>query len=203
MADRGQGVVRDKITVPCTTLDKILADHPTPYYVKIDVEGQDVNCIKALGRLDEMPPFVSFEADLVNLRDTESMLSMLEGYGYRRFKLVNQATHSRRQLPSPPLEGRYAEPRFTKHSSGPFGEETPGAWLMAPQLLERFHRTVKQQAARIEYSARGSVLGVPLTRFHQPLLRVYNARPVTWLRTTYAERRGIEVGGWFDVHAAL
>jgi FkbM family methyltransferase len=203
MADRGQGVVADRITVPCTTLDKILADHPTPYFVKIDVEGQDRSCVEALGRLSEMPRFVSFEADLPEPAETEAMLAMLEGYGYRRFKLVNQAVHWTRTMPNPPLEGAYVDAQFTKHSSGPFGEEAPGPWLSGDQVRERFRTTIKQQAARIEYSASGRVLGIPMARFHRPMLWLYNSRPVTWSRIKYAEKRGVEVGGWFDIHAGL
>ncbi len=203
MADRGQGVVRERITVPCTTLDTLLADRPTPYFVKIDVEGQDFSCVKALGRLPEMPQYVSFEADLPDPEQTVAMLSMLESYGYRRFKLVNQAIHSMRRLPDPPLEGRYVDVRFTKHSSGPFGEEAPGPWLSGEQVRERFRRTVKQQAARIEYSANGTVLGIPMARFHRPLMWLYNTGPVTKARVRYAQARGVEVGGWFDIHASL
>ncbi len=203
MADRGQGVVADKITVPCTTLDRLLAGRPTPYYVKIDVEGQDRSCVEALGRLETMPRYVSFEADLPDPDETEAMLSMLEEYGYRRFKLVNQAVHWTRRMPDPPLEGEFVDVRFTKHSSGPFGEESPGPWLSGEQVRERFRRTIKQQAARIEYSASGRVLGIPMTRFHRPLLWLYNSRPVTWSRLRYAEKRGVEVGGWFDIHAGL
>lgn len=203
MADRGHGRVRKKVTVPCTTLDAILEACPTPYFVKIDVEGQDVNCVKALGRLSEMPRFVSFEADLPEPGQTEAMLAMLEGYGYRKFKLVNQAVHSTLRLPNPPLEGLYAEPRFSKHSSGPFGEEAPGDWLTGQEVRQRFHATIKQQALRIEYSAKGTAFGIPVAKFHRVLLWLYNARTTTWFRALYAERRGIEMGGWFDIHASL
>jgi FkbM family methyltransferase len=203
MADRGQGRVRQKITVPCTTLDRILANHPTPYYVKIDVEGQDRNCIAALRRLNQVPRYVSFEADLAEPAETGAMLSALEDCGYRRFKLVNQAVHPMRRMPNPPLEGKYIDARFTKHSSGPFGEESPGVWLTCEQIRDRFHQVIKQQSARIEYSTKGSVFGLPVARFHQPLMWLYNSKPVTWARIKYAERRGIEVGSWFDIHATL
>jgi FkbM family methyltransferase len=203
MADRGHGAVHKKITVPCTTLDRLLAGYPIPYFIKIDVEGQDRNCIEALGNLGGMPKFVSFEADLSVPRETESMLAMLERYGYRRFKMVNQATHSTRRMPNPPREGKYVDARFTKHSSGPFGEESPGSWLTRAEVTQLFHRTVKQQAVRIEYSARGSVAGIPMARIHRQLKWFYNTPAVTWVRVKYAGVRGIEAGGWFDIHAAL
>ncbi len=203
MADRGFGVSHQKISVPCTTLDAILADYPTPYFVKIDVEGRDPDCVESLGKVAEKPRFLSFEADLPEPDITVELLSRLTDYGYTRFKLVNQATHSMTRMPNPPLEGRYVDARFTKHSSGPFGEETAGAWLTAEQVADRLLATVKQQAARIEYSARGTVLGIPMARLHRPLMWLYNTDLVTRIRLAHARRKGVEVGGWFDVHAAL
>jgi FkbM family methyltransferase len=204
MADRGiRGVERRKITVPCTTLDKIVAGHPTPHYIKIDVEGHDPDCVEALGRLPEVPQFVSFEADLTDTAEVHRLLDLLESYGYRRFKLVNQAVHESRRLPDPPLEGRYVDVRFTKHHSGPFGEESPGTWVTRAEVEDHYLRVLRQQAARIEYSASGKVLGIPISRLHRPLMWVYNTRPVTVLRHRWADWRGVEVGGWFDIHAAL
>lgn len=204
MADRGiHGVTRHKITVPCTTLDSILAGRPRPHYVKIDVEGCDPECVAAIGRLPERPRFVSFEADLTDPEETIGLLAELESYGYDRFKLVNQAIHETRTLPNPPLEGSYVEAHFNKHSSGPFGEESPGAWLSRAEVAERYEEVLRRQAARIEYSASGKILGIPMSRLHKPLMAIYNVRPVTWLRHRYAAARGVEIGGWFDIHASL
>jgi FkbM family methyltransferase len=204
MADRGiRGVTRQQITVACTTLDKILEGRATPYYVKIDVEGCDPDCIASIGRLSDRPKFVSFEADLTDSAETLGLLDELSGYGYRRFKLVNQAIHETRKLPYPALEGNYVKARFDKHSSGPFGEESPGKWLDRSEVAARYQDVLRRQAARIEYSASGKVLGIPMSRFHTPLMALYNAGPVTWARHRYAAARGVEVGGWFDIHAAL
>ena len=107
MADKGLGFGQQRIVVPCTTLDKILVGYPTPYFIKIDIEGRDRDCIESLRRLPEKPKFVSFEADLADPGQATAMLSMLASYGYKRFKLVNQAFHSILRMPNPPLEGRY------------------------------------------------------------------------------------------------
>jgi hypothetical protein len=62
---------------------------------------------------------------------------------------------------------------------------------------------VRAQAARIGYTRTGRVAGVPIARFHKPLAALYNSTAVTRLRAGYAHRRGQELGGWFDIHAAL
>ena len=84
------------------------------------------------------------------------MLSTLEGYGYRRFKLVSQAIHSTRSMPRPEREGTYVDARFSQHSSGPFGEESPGPWHTAEQVRERYLAT----RVRMRYAAaRGGEVG--------------------------------------------
>jgi len=203
MADKGLGFGQQRIVVPCTTLDKILVGYPTPYFIKIDIEGRDRDCIESLRRLPEKPKFVSFEADLADPGQATAMLSMLASYGYKRFKLVNQAFHSILRMPNPPLEGRYVTMRFNKHMSGPLGEESPGSWLSLDQVGERFNQTVGRQAARIELSSKGTVFGIPMTRIYRPLRWLYNTPAVTRARIYYAEKRGVEAGGWFDIHAAL
>jgi FkbM family methyltransferase len=197
------GALRQKIVVPCATLDKILVDYPTPYYLKIDIEGVDRDCIESLRNLPEKPRFVSFEADLDDPGQTLAMLSTLASYGYHRFKLVNQATHSVLRMPQPPLEGRYVDARFNKHMSGPFGKEAPGSWMSLEQVSERYSHTIRRQAAQIEYAAKGTLYGVPMGWFRRPLRWLYNTPAATRARMYYATRRGVEVGGWFDIHAAL
>lgn len=202
MADRC-GTLHEKIVVPCQSMDKILLDYPTPYYIKIDIEGSDRDCIESLRNLPEKPQFVSFEADLDDPDQTFAMLSKLAEYGYQRFKLVNQATHSVLQMPHPPLEGHYVDARFNKHMSGPFGEETPGTWMSLEQVSERYSQTIKRQAARIEYTANGTLFGVPMGWFRRPMRWLYNTPMVTRARMYWARQRGVEPGGWFDIHAAL
>src|SRR5215470_5249423 len=190
MADRGLGAAQQRIVVPCTTLDKILVTYPTPYFIKIDVEGRDRDCIESLRRLPEKPRFVSFEADSAEPDQTTAMLSMLVSYGYKRFKLVNQATHSVLRMPNPPLEGRYVDTRFNNHMSGPFGEESPGPWMSIEQVSERFDQTVRRQAARIELSSRGTMFGIPMARLYRPLKWLYNTPVATRARIYYARKRG-------------
>jgi FkbM family methyltransferase len=203
MSNRGIVTAPRKITVPCTTLERLLADCPTPHYIKIDVEGADPYCIEAVGRMRTQPQYLSFEADLTDREETSRLLDQLEAMGYRRFKFVNQATHDRHRLPRPALEGEYVDVRFGKHHSGPFGEETWGDWMSRAEVEALYLKTLRQQAARIEYSASGRVFGVPMSGIHKYLLWVYNLRSVSAIRYRWAALRGVESGGWFDIHASL
>jgi FkbM family methyltransferase len=85
MAARNGRMVTE-ISVPTRTFESILAEHGVPYFLKIDIEGADYACLKALG--EDLPQYLSFEA----ARDSFDMLLMLADRGYSRFSLIRQDT---------------------------------------------------------------------------------------------------------------
>ncbi len=133
------------VEVPSVTFQSILQRHGIPYYLKIDIEGSDILCIKALHHFAERPQFVSFEAELVGFESTFEALSHLYVLGYRRFKIVNQAINWQRRCPDPPREGKYVDRQFTSTMSGPFGEEAPGDWEPIEETLEKYRRILRAQ----------------------------------------------------------
>ena len=92
----------------------ILRDHGVPYYLKIDIEGQDIHCLRDLDPADT-PEYLSVEAH------SPVYLAELYRLGYRKFKCVLTDGDS----------GLGALPgwQFKPGTSGPFGEDVPGAWL--------------------------------------------------------------------------
>src|SRR6188474_1817321 len=50
-----------KITVPTTGLEEIIKTYGLPYYMKIDIEGADVLCLKQLLELKKTPDYLSIE----------------------------------------------------------------------------------------------------------------------------------------------
>jgi hypothetical protein len=125
--------------------DALLREHGIPHYCKIDIEGADCHCLAAL-RPDSRPPYISVEMDH---EEGDRDLETLRALGYRRFKLVSQASRAQplrgllrlgarlpRRLKSRLLRleswlrGRTRDDdwRFAPGSSGPFGEGTPGPW---------------------------------------------------------------------------
>src|SRR6185437_3356895 len=111
------------VEIPSVTFESILERYGIPYYLKIDIEGADILCVRSLHHFRERPKYVSFEAEEVAFESTFEALSHLYILGYRRFKIVNQARHHERRCPDPPREGKYVDARFTNTMSGPFGEE--------------------------------------------------------------------------------
>jgi FkbM family methyltransferase len=133
------------VKVRCVPFKDVLAKCGVPYYLKIDIERGDIHCLRALKR-DDLPRFVSVEAH------TLEYLCILSELGYNGFKCIDQMSHNyyRFRPDNESLRGRLTsawlhywrelerrvlrrkptvhEYHFPMGSSGPFGEETPGAW---------------------------------------------------------------------------
>jgi FkbM family methyltransferase len=174
------GTKNTPVTVPCTTFDTILRQYPTPYYIKIDIEGADLLCLQALRQFPERPRFVSLESGLKSFEETFGELSLLWELGYRRFKIVNQALNDRVRCPNPPLEGDFVDARFDGECSGPFGEEAPGRWMGIEQTFVDYRKLLKEQRL---FGAGGRYHATALHRWYERICR----EPV----------------GWYDIHARL
>jgi len=192
---------RKRIQVKCETFDTILREHGIPYYLKIDIEGADISCIRKLRDAQTKPQYVSFECSTNGFESAFEGLAELYTMGYRRFKLVNGARIIERRCPNPPREGKYVDMKFDGHSSGPFGEETAGQWLAVEEIIEKCLQLGKQQVMRKAYIANGRVLGIPLQRYHSLVKTIYNAHIVKMFRRGYCALLRREIGGWFDIHA--
>ncbi|MBO1905773.1 FkbM family methyltransferase [Microvirga sp. 3-52] len=118
------GVEVQEVQAQAVTITDLFREYGVPYYAKIDIEKADRDALMQMSRTTERPRFVSVEAHDI------SYLTYLRDMGYNRFKVVNQANYWWFKCPAEALEGEaLPEWKFTIHSSGPFGEETPGRWL--------------------------------------------------------------------------
>lgn len=130
------GSTATRTTVEGITLADLFTGYGVPRYLKVDVEGCDVAVVRQLAARVVKPPFVSFET---GRRDYGGIFSFLFAAGYQRFQLINQALHTQRLMPVAPIEGCAVDYRFSKYSSGLFGEDLPAdKWLDFDQLLYRY-----------------------------------------------------------------
>lgn len=156
------------IKVETVPLRDLLATHGVPYYLKLDIEGQDHTAASDIDRGDP-PAYVSLE---INSADD---FFLLHSKGYRRFKCIQQGYFtpvlsprlSWRKLVDARIKAAKSTPfanrlrslyrklrpsverapmpgvrSFPPGSSGPFGEETPGDWLSFEEAL---HAWLSQQ----------------------------------------------------------
>lgn len=75
------------VEVKCVTFDQILNTYGVPYYLKIDIEGHDIHCLRALHASD-LPQYVSVESHSLDY------LCLLRSIGYTGFKCLNQDQHN-------------------------------------------------------------------------------------------------------------
>jgi len=121
-----------KIKVNCVRPQSIFEKHGIPYYLKIDIEGNDVEVVRALHDFTARPRYISME------ENQAYFFAELWAVGCRAFKIVNQRALQTLKCPNPPLEGTYVDAAFDGYSSGPFGEEAPGEWMPFDRAMEKY-----------------------------------------------------------------
>ena len=166
-----------EIRVPCIPLSAVMEQQGVPYYMKVDIEGYDYLCIRALNSKN-LPKYISVELD----RDHD-LVAELHQFGYQRFKVINQLTFtgstpiaddeiafrllrkaSSKILPLGRLLKRASiskhlnkvdfdgfadqfDYKFGEGSSGPFGKDTSGAWCTAEEVTARIRSIQRKLAA--------------------------------------------------------
>jgi len=178
------------IEVNVIDLHATLLETGMPYYMKIDLEGMDMVCVKTLANFQVRPDYISLESNKSSFREIEEEIRALVELGYNSFQAVEQsAIPARQRPPSPPREGRYVDHCFQEGSSGLFGRELGGEWLTAAQVL-RLYRFI-----RLGYMFEGD----------DGLARGWRFRGASklraWLRRGLGRMTGAAVPGWYDTHA--
>lgn len=136
-AQDGGGVL--PVTVRATTLAALIAKHGRPYYVKIDIEGQDKTALQSL-RGAMGPQFVSVE------EWGRGTISALRCAGYDRFSIRPQADKS--WCKESGIEGPVTGLKFDHWSSGLFGLEVPD-WLPFDEAERVFNSTVRGETGQM------------------------------------------------------
>lgn len=126
-----------ELPVKCVTPQWLFRKYGMPYYLKIDIEGSDIEVVRALHEFAARPRFISIE------EHEENYFQELWSVGCRAFKIVDQRALSTIKCPKPPLEGCYVNASFDGTTSGPFGEEAPGPWMTLEQALEKYTNEIR------------------------------------------------------------
>ncbi len=129
-----------QITVSAKKFSSILKQYGIPYYLKIDIEGADMECVKTLLAFSTRPQFVSIESNKTSWQRLRQEFDVLQQLGYKKFKIVNQNTVPQQVAPISAIEGRSVEHVFEFGSTGLFGNDLPGEWLSHKQAIARYRR---------------------------------------------------------------
>jgi FkbM family methyltransferase len=150
------GSQHHNVQVDCIPIQEIIGRFGVPDYMKIDIEGSDMDCLEGLTG-DTVPRYISVE---MGHEGGDREIRLLDALGYRRFKIIcqndawNQVTKNNlwfyRLGPNAPwvplvqkmgaifrcINGRRAITvgrRFGE--SGPWGERTHGSWHSCDHAL--------------------------------------------------------------------
>jgi len=132
------GAESTECEVEAITMAALVGEFGMPYYMKIDIEGNDLLAIEGLMHLRDRPKYLSIESEKEGFRGLRREISIMSLLGYDQFNIVDQRSIVRQHPPNPPKEGRYVKHRFEIGSSGLFGEELPGVWLTADETIDAY-----------------------------------------------------------------
>lgn len=130
------GADSERINVPSVRFADIIKTHGCPYYLKIDIEGADMLCLRDLALTASRPPYLSIESTKTSWSALVNEFDTLEALGYVRFKVINQKKHKPDQFLT--KSGQRVHYEFENGASGPFGEHMVGKWLTRKQALARY-----------------------------------------------------------------
>jgi FkbM family methyltransferase len=154
---------------------EILRENGVPYFMKVDIEGADFLCLKALAEFDDRPRYVSIEAEVDILSAIRHEIAALSSLGYTKFKIVRQGHVPLQSCPNPAREGKFVEYKFPYGSSGMFGEEAPGEWIGSDRTVENYRKIVRVQRL---FGDKGWIRRLPLgnkiTNFIRPDVSWYD-----------------------------
>jgi FkbM family methyltransferase len=124
------------IDVYAINFEDAIKEHGIPHYMKIDIEGSDMVCLRALRRFRARPDYISIESDKTSFSNIRHEINLLGDLGYNSFQAVEQSEIPVSQSPRlPPREGRFAAQSFEPGSSGLFGAELEDKWKSKHEIL--------------------------------------------------------------------
>jgi len=113
MASR-DGRPHHEIRVHCRRFGAVLEEFGIPYYLKLDIEGNEILCIQDLDPRT-LPKFISVEASDLNL----NLMTLLRDRGFRRFKCISQFNFLPLELPPTTEHRRYERAQWLAHTKNP------------------------------------------------------------------------------------
>jgi FkbM family methyltransferase len=179
------GTRSTQIEVAAVSFSKCIAKYGVPYFMKIDIEGADMVCLRCLREFDVKPNCVSIESDKVSFDALLSEINLLKELGYREFIAVQQRWIQKTQVPTISHEGENIDYRFTEESSGLFGKDLTGPWKQEDQIVAQYREIFE---AYRKYGD-GSI-------WKKYFIAKYALKAV-------ARLVGKPIPGWYDTHARL
>lgn len=121
-----------KIKVRTITIQELVKKYGVPFYIKIDIEGADMQAIKQLTETKELPKYLSVE----DCRHGYVYLAAMKKLGYQKFQLSNQYDVGKS------IDKKIMH-KFKLGDSGKFGADLEGSWLPYLEFMQVYEATVR------------------------------------------------------------
>ncbi len=133
------GTSNEIIEVEAVNFSECLKKYGVPFYLKADIVGSEMICLRALLEFENKPDYISIRSEKVIFRRLEEEFTLFEQLGYDKFKAIQQH-FADLQMPIESSNGTEAKYSFAEGASGPFGEETIGKWKPREQVLKDYRK---------------------------------------------------------------
>lgn len=174
-----------EIEVPVVNFNSLFLTYGCPYYLKIDIEGMDMVCLRKLFLTDLRPKYISIESEKANFSFLVEELSVLQSLGYKKFFVKQQSNMAKNFVPLNTREGPYVNYQFVNGSTGLFGSDLGSDWIDLEEALNRYKKIFKEY----KYFGDSSLIRrAPFGRHFLYILSKIVGRPLP---------------GWYDTHASL
>jgi FkbM family methyltransferase len=171
------------VEVPVVNFQDVLQTYGMPWFMKIDIEGADILCLKVLRDYTVRPAFVSIESEKVDWPTLLEEFALLDELGFDRFAAVQQQGITGREIQSHTLSGEPFTYRFEDFSSGPFGDDI-SSWRSRDEVLAQYKKIYR------EYRIVGD---------RSLLRRTFVGRKALGVLSRITQ---LPLPGWYDTHAA-
>lgn len=133
------GTTNEVIEVNAVNFKHCLEKYGIPYFLKADIVGSEMICLRALLEFENKPDYISIRSEKVIFRRLEDELELFDKLGYDKFKAVQQ-DFSDLQTVIKISDGEKITHTFEEGASGVFGEEIDGKWKTKEQILKQYKR---------------------------------------------------------------
>lgn len=176
------GAEDELIEVSSIDFQDCLNKYGIPYYMKIDIEGMDTVCLKALLNFSDKPDYISIESEKVSFKKLEEEFDLLIQLGYDKFQAINQSKVSSFREAKNHGEGKFLDYKFLRGSSGSFGNDlNPTQWKNLSEIRNQYTSIFKGYKLLGDHA---SVNKSSVGRLFSRVMDKFFAYP-----------------GWFDTHA--
>lgn len=145
-----------EVKVETTNLNELFKTYGVPFFLKIDIEGMDIFCLKSIDA-NNKPRYVSCEVGELE------MLEILQAKGYTKFKMINQASgfssfSAFKEVFFVPsliekiiwkIKKKAFKSSIPYGNSGYFGEDTKGQWKSFEEIKRDYKTYYKKDGEPI------------------------------------------------------